>query len=115
MRRSVVLPTRSLYLGPGPTSGRRHGPTPGFGFDFETTSDQIDSGMPQKTHPEGPQDGELGAGAGGEEIGANALGTITTRPTWNPVVWSVSLYRATFWLRAAPVPGLRQLNSWHWK
>ena len=95
-------PGTFCYLGSGPTSGRRHGPAPGFGFDFETTSDQIDSGMPEKTHPEGPQDRRSGEGAGGEEIGANSLGTITTRPTWNPVVWRVSLYRATFWLRASP-------------
>ncbi len=37
--------------------------------------------MPEKTHPEGPQDGEWGEGAGGEEIGADSLGTITTRST----------------------------------
>jgi hypothetical protein len=39
---------RVCNLGSGPTIGRRHGPAPGFGFDFETTSDQIDSAMPQK-------------------------------------------------------------------
>jgi len=41
-------PDTFCYLGSGPTDGRRLGPTPGFGFDFETTSDQIDSAMPQK-------------------------------------------------------------------
>ena len=41
-------PDAFFYLGPGPTVGRRHGPAPGFGFDFETTSDQIDSAMPEK-------------------------------------------------------------------
>src|SRR5437879_10827294 len=41
-------PDAFFYLGPGPTIGRRHGPAPGFGFDFETASDQIDSAMPQK-------------------------------------------------------------------
>ncbi len=41
-------PDAFFYLGSGPTIGRRHGPTPGFGFDFETTSDQIDSAMPEK-------------------------------------------------------------------
>ena len=41
-------PGAFFYLGSGPTSGRRLGPAPGFGFDFgfETTSDQIDSAMP---------------------------------------------------------------------
>ena len=39
-------PDAFFYLGLGPTDGRRHGPAPGFGFDFETTSDQIDSAMP---------------------------------------------------------------------
>jgi len=39
-------PDAFFYLGSGPTNGRRHGPAPGFGFDFETTSDQIDSAMP---------------------------------------------------------------------
>src|SRR5213075_1767783 len=39
-------PDAFCYLGSGPTIGRRHGPAPGFGFDFETTSDQIDSAMP---------------------------------------------------------------------
>jgi hypothetical protein len=29
-------PGALFYLGPGPTVGRRHGPAPGFGFDFET-------------------------------------------------------------------------------
>ena len=43
-------PGTFCYLGSGPTVGRRHGPTPGFGFDFETISDQIDSAMPLKTH-----------------------------------------------------------------
>ena len=43
-------PGAFCYLGSGPTSGRRHGPAPGFGFDCETTSDQIDSAMPWKTH-----------------------------------------------------------------
>jgi len=41
-------PDAFFYLGSGPTNGRRHGPAPGFGFDFETTSDQIDSAMPEK-------------------------------------------------------------------
>jgi hypothetical protein len=41
-------PDTFCYSGSGPTNGRRHGPTPGFGFDLETTSDQIDSAMPQK-------------------------------------------------------------------
>ena len=39
-------PDTFCYLGSGPTSGRRHGPAPGFGFGLETTSDQIDSAMP---------------------------------------------------------------------
>jgi hypothetical protein len=39
-------PDAFCYLGSGPTNGRRHGPAPGFGIDFETTSDQIDSAMP---------------------------------------------------------------------
>ena len=39
-------PDAFCYLGSGPTSGRRYGPAPGFGFDFETTSDQIDSAVP---------------------------------------------------------------------
>jgi hypothetical protein len=43
-------PDAFCYLGPGPTDGRRLGPAPGFGFALETTSDQIDSAMPQKTH-----------------------------------------------------------------
>jgi len=43
-------PGTFFYLGLGPTSGRRLGPTPGLVFVFclETTSDQIDSDMPQK-------------------------------------------------------------------
>src|SRR6202050_1580688 len=41
-------PDTFCYLGSGPTNGRRHGPAPGFGFDFETTSDQIDSALPYK-------------------------------------------------------------------
>jgi hypothetical protein len=44
-------PDTFCYLGSGPTIGRRHGSTPGFGLDFQTTSDQIDSAMPEKTHP----------------------------------------------------------------
>jgi hypothetical protein len=41
-------PGTFCYLGSGPTSGRRHGPPQGlvWGFDLETTSDQIDSDMP---------------------------------------------------------------------
>jgi len=39
-------PDAFFYLGSGPTDGRRFGPGPGFGFDFETPSDQIDSAMP---------------------------------------------------------------------
>ena len=39
-------PGAFFYLGPGPTVGRRHGPALGFGFGFETPSDQIDSAMP---------------------------------------------------------------------
>ncbi len=38
-------PDAFFYLGPGPTGGR-HGPAPGFGFDWETPSDQIDSAVP---------------------------------------------------------------------
>ena len=41
-------PGAFFYLGPGPTNGRRYGPAPGFGFDLETPSDQIDSAMPSK-------------------------------------------------------------------
>jgi hypothetical protein len=41
-------PGAFFYLGSGPSIGRRHGLAPGFGFDFETTSDQIDSAMPEK-------------------------------------------------------------------
>ncbi len=41
-------PGAFFYLGWGPSIGRRHGPSPGFGFDFETTSDQKDSAMPEK-------------------------------------------------------------------
>jgi hypothetical protein len=47
-------PDAFFYPGSGPTSGRRHGPAPGFGFavvfgfDLETTSDQKDSAMPEK-------------------------------------------------------------------
>jgi hypothetical protein len=36
-------PDTFCYLGSGPTNGRRLGPTPGFGFVFQATSDQIDS------------------------------------------------------------------------
>jgi hypothetical protein len=39
-------PGTFFYLGSGLTDGRRLGPAPGFAFDFETTSDQIDSAMP---------------------------------------------------------------------
>jgi len=39
-------PATFCYLGSGPTNGRRHGPTPGFGLVLETISDQIDSAMP---------------------------------------------------------------------
>ncbi len=42
------LPDMFCYLGPGLTSGRWRGPAPGFGFDFETTWDQIDSAAPEK-------------------------------------------------------------------
>jgi hypothetical protein len=41
-------PDAFFYPGSGPTSGRRSGPALGFGFDWETTSDQIDSAMPEK-------------------------------------------------------------------
>lgn len=66
------------YLGSGPTDGRRHGSTPGFGFDFgfewETTSDQIDSAMPEKTHTEAPPYGLrlLGNRSGAQGIVVNA-------------------------------------------
>ena len=50
-------PGAFCYLGSEPTSGRRHGSAPGFGFDLETTSDQIDSAMPEKTHTEAPENG----------------------------------------------------------
>ena len=41
-------PGAFFCLGSGPTSGRRYGPDPGFGFGFglSTPSDQIDSAMP---------------------------------------------------------------------
>ena len=52
MRWNRGPPDAFCYLGPGPTDERRLGPARGFGFAWETTSDQIDSAMPQKTHTE---------------------------------------------------------------
>ena len=66
-------PGAFFYLGLGPTSGRRSVPTPGFGFDFETPSDQKDSAMPSKTHTGGPRYGwKQKPESGGEGIVANS-------------------------------------------
>ena len=47
-----------MLPGPGPTSGRRRGPAPGFGFDFETTSGRTDSAKPAGRAERFPVTGE---------------------------------------------------------
>jgi len=84
-------PDAFFYPGSGPSIGRRHGPAPGFGFEFETTSDQIDSALPQKRM--------LGASvlfvAAGKEwaegIVANSPKRWNNPPAYRPVVRRVSL------------------------
>jgi hypothetical protein len=74
-------PGAFCYLGSGPTSGRRHGPAPGFGFDCETTSDQIDSAMPWKTHTGRPVwFFAVAARSGGQGIVANSPLTMKKSP-----------------------------------
>src|SRR5438552_1082249 len=106
MRWSVVLPTRSFYLGPGPSGGRRLGSAPGVGFDFETTSDQIDSAMPEKRIL-GAQYGSLQPWirSGEKGIVANSPERERHPPAYRPVVRRVSRYRANF--AFAPLPPYR--------
>ena len=82
-------PAAFFYPGLGPASGRWLGPAPGFGFevdsDFETTSDQIDSAMPQKRTLSAQCILRLQQDSGGEGIAAISLWR-TKAPAHQPVV-----------------------------
>jgi hypothetical protein len=78
-------PDAFCYLGSGPTNGRRHGSAPGFGFDFETTSDQIDSAKPRKRTLRAQGVLTLQQGSGGEGIAVISLWRTKT-PAYQPVV-----------------------------